>query len=89
MRLLLQSSAIALVMAAGCSAFQPLVTPNQVPQKASLDAATALPIDASMPLGSEEEESKVGVLMLNLGGPETGDDVEGEPKIGMHDSNSN
>jgi hypothetical protein len=23
-------------------------------------------------------ESKVGVLMLNLGGPETGDDVEGE-----------
>ena len=59
------------------AAFGPRSVPNQQPQKLTLDAATALPIDASVPLAREEQESKVGVLMLNLGGPETGDDVEG------------
>ena len=43
-----------------------------------LNAATALPIDTiSPPTALEAEECKVGVLLLNLGGPETGDDVEG------------
>jgi hypothetical protein len=42
-------------------------------------AATALPLDTiTPPTPLEAEESKVGVLLLNLGGPETGDDVEGE-----------
>ena len=41
-----------------------------------IEAATALPIDTSVTT-SKDEEPKVGVLMLNLGGPETGDDVEG------------
>jgi ferrochelatase len=41
-------------------------------------AATALPLDTiTPPTPLEAEESKVGVLLLNLGGPETGDDVEG------------
>lgn len=47
---------------------------SSVPTK--LAAATALPLELS-PAVSEEEEPKVGVLLLNLGGPETGDDVEG------------
>jgi ferrochelatase len=49
------------------------------------DAAITLPIDDVVlpsPMmdavsNEEEEEVKVGVLLLNLGGPETGDDVEG------------
>ena len=40
-------------------------------------AATGLTMDSLEPLVLAEEETKVGVLMLNLGGPETGDDVEG------------
>jgi hypothetical protein len=44
-----------------------------------LNAATALPIDTPFvgidPI--ELDEPRVGVLLLNLGGPETGDDVEG------------
>ena len=43
-----------------------------------LNAATALPLDTMPPSPLEAEESKVGVLLLNLGGPETGDDVEGK-----------
>jgi hypothetical protein len=42
------------------------------------NAATVLPLDTiTPPTPLEAEESKVGVLLLNLGGPETGDDVEG------------
>lgn len=45
---------------------------------APLKAATALPLDTIVPpTPLEAEESKVGVLLLNLGGPETSDDVEG------------
>jgi len=31
-----------------------------------------------------DQETKIGVLLLNLGGPETGDDVEGERKTSFH-----
>jgi hypothetical protein len=41
-----------------------------------LAAATALPLEGVVTI-AKEEEPKVGVLLLNLGGPETGDDVEG------------
>ena len=45
-----------------------------------LNAATALPIDTPF-VGIDpielDDEPRVGVLLLNLGGPETGDDVEG------------
>lgn len=42
------------------------------------NAASALPLDTIVPpTPLEAEETKVGVLLLNLGGPETGDDVEG------------
>lgn len=42
------------------------------------NAATVMPLDKiTPPTPLEAEESKVGVLLLNLGGPETGDDVEG------------
>jgi hypothetical protein len=46
-------------------------------QLTTLEAATALPVENFAATPSEAEESKVGVLLLNLGGPETGDDVEG------------
>ena len=41
-----------------------------------LSAATALPLQETVEVAADEEP-KVGVLLLNLGGPETGDDVEG------------
>jgi hypothetical protein len=37
----------------------------------------AAPILEASPLVIEPTNPKVGVLLLNLGGPETGDDVEG------------
>lgn len=51
------------------SAFKQSQTERRVASAISFDAITAPP--------PETEESKVGVLLLNLGGPETGDDVEG------------
>ena len=47
-----------------------------------LKAATTLPLEADgvpapEPAVTKKQSSKVGVLLLNLGGPETGDDVEG------------
>jgi len=42
----------------------------------TVSEATALPINEAFD-SVVSTESKVGVLMLNLGGPETGDDVEG------------
>jgi hypothetical protein len=48
-----------------------------------LQAATAITIGQSDVLAVPQDQSssidtpKVGVLLLNLGGPETGDDVEG------------
>jgi hypothetical protein len=41
-----------------------------------LAAATALSLEGAVAT-TKVEEPKVGVLLLNLGGPETGDDVEG------------
>ena len=47
--------------------------------RTKLSAATALPVGSVAPAITAEAENdeKVGVLLLNLGGPETGDDVEG------------
>ena len=45
-----------------------------------LQAATAFPVDTPFvgtPSLEVEDEPRLGVLLLNLGGPETGDDVEG------------
>jgi hypothetical protein len=49
------------------------------PTTGALEAATSLPlpVQATVALPDAEEESKVGVLLLNLGRPETGDDVKG------------
>ena len=60
------------------------IVPNAVADL-RLGAATAVTFDslvvdndsATHPETSEAEETKVGVLLLNLGGPETGEDVEG------------
>lgn len=58
-----------------CHAF----TSNSVPtvdRRLQLEAATSLPLgDAN--LQTKEEQPNVGVLLLNLGGPEKTDDVEG------------
>lgn len=48
----------------------------------TLEAATALNLPAAggaEPIADapQEEQPSIGVLLLNLGGPETGDDVEG------------
>lgn len=48
------------------------------------EAATGIPIDGLAPAGTTEKDEdapNVGVLLLNLGGPETGDDVEGTKRI--------
>jgi hypothetical protein len=42
-----------------------------------LGAATALSLDVVPPVTPEANDEKIGVLLLNLGGPETGEDVEG------------
>jgi len=61
-------------------------TSNFMRSRTACDAATTIPIDdiilpsPMMDAASgddDEEEVKFGVLFLNLGGPETGDDVEG------------
>eukprot|EP00546_Thalassionema_frauenfeldii_P008997 CAMPEP_0178913734 /NCGR_PEP_ID=MMETSP0786-20121207/11009_1 /TAXON_ID=186022 /ORGANISM="Thalassionema frauenfeldii, Strain CCMP 1798" /LENGTH=480 /DNA_ID=CAMNT_0020586513 /DNA_START=149 /DNA_END=1591 /DNA_ORIENTATION=+ len=56
-----------------------LLTPKHDTEIAlKLKAATAIPIDApgDAELVSSEKKPRIGVLLLNLGGPETGDDVE-------------
>lgn len=71
-----------------CFAFSPAkllqstsMNSNKV-QTMEQKAATTLTLDTTvMTPEQDEEESKVGVLLLNLGGPETGDDVEGENKL--------
>lgn len=44
-----------------------------------LKAATGIPLDSPCSDFAEtvEEKPSVGILLLNLGGPETGEDVEG------------
>ena len=53
----------------------------EVATTAPLEVASTVAVDATQDLpnaaAAEEEETKVGVLLLNLGGPETGEDVEG------------
>ena len=55
--------------------------PSMADRRSQLGAATSLPLgDASLqPVveTTKEEEPNVGVLLLNLGGPEKTDDVEG------------
>jgi hypothetical protein len=41
-------------------------------------AATAIPLPSIKRDEEKTDAPKIGVLLLNLGGPETGDDVEGE-----------
>ena len=62
-----------------------LTVSNNVPSSCSLapsttrlSAATSLPLAGDLvSVEEKEEESNVGVLLLNLGGPEKTDDVEG------------
>lgn len=70
-------AAQALLSVSFCSAFElrpPPVAPREL--STNLEATTLSMNEASLSPGLTE--SKVGVLLLNLGGPETGDDVEGQ-----------
>lgn len=53
------------------------VAAKSTSHRTSLAAATSIPLEDFIPIVQEEEESNVGVLLLNLGGPEKTDDVEG------------
>ena len=60
-------------------------TVTKLPQRTSFRSdhirlSVAVPMEtppSSAVVADEPETPKVGVLLLNLGGPETGDDVEG------------
>ena len=58
-------------------------TSNRGSSRSQLNAATAFPMEIpnfdvnTSPAAATASQPKVGVLLLNLGGPETGDDVEG------------
>jgi len=68
----------ALLLHASCDGFQiPSLRSAPRVHDTTIDAATALPVDSGLVAGQDNSESKIGVLLLNLGGPETGDDVEG------------
>lgn len=69
-------AAQSLLFHAGSHGFQMQSLPSTRAASTRLEAATALPVDNSVAVPREAEETKVGVLLLNLGGPETGDDVE-------------
>ena len=61
-----------------CSSFSTSsVLQSRGPFVTCLPAATAIPVEAPVSLADDDDTPRVGVLMLNLGGPETGDDVEG------------
>jgi hypothetical protein len=52
---------------------------RQIDSNRFRDAITsAWPINDGLQIHRESDEPKIGVLLLNLGGPETGDDVEGK-----------
>ena len=57
---------------------QPRSSTTPTREFSTASEATALPMNEAFDSVVVSTESKVGVLMLNLGGPETGDDVEGE-----------
>ena len=46
-------------------------------RKTALSVASSLPLPPQNGASVVDNTPKVGVLLLNLGGPETGDDVEG------------
>ena len=54
---------------------------NRIPTNTHLQAATGISLGDANMLQPEpaqvQEDAKVGVLFLNLGGPTTGEDVEG------------
>jgi hypothetical protein len=84
MRLLLPTSlalSISLRLCDGFSVSSPQPSLNHLGSSTTtrLGAATALPLDVAPPVTAEAEanDEKIGVLLLNLGGPETGEDVEG------------
>jgi hypothetical protein len=65
-----------------CSGFSTVthnlqITSPSASHRTKLAAATSLPLEDFVPVVQKEEESNVGVLLLNLGGPEKTDDVEG------------
>jgi hypothetical protein len=68
-------------LAHGSLAFSIGGQPNQPPAApgtaTKLEASTALSFPRGVEVAQKEEEPSIGVLLLNLGGPETGDDVEG------------
>jgi hypothetical protein len=55
----------------------PLLQRHATRQQEALSASVAVTADGLAAVGASEDP-KVGVLLLNLGGPETGDDVEGK-----------
>mmetsp|Transcript_23946 Transcript_23946/g.67573 ORF Transcript_23946/g.67573 Transcript_23946/m.67573 type:complete len:495 (-) Transcript_23946:113-1597(-) len=89
MKLRVNQVPLAVALAFGGSAvsqLRPIAAFNVIPttdvsrhQHVQLDAATALPFygDYVSPPPAEVSDSKVGVLLLNLGGPERSEDVEG------------
>jgi hypothetical protein len=83
MKLTILSVAAFLQLHQGCSGFSVPhagIQSQRVinPKRTSLSAATSLPLDDFVVIPEQvEEESNVGVLLLNLGGPEKVDDVEG------------
>jgi hypothetical protein len=65
-----------------CSGFSTVtnnlqITSPSASHRTKLAAATSLPLADFDSVVRKEEESNVGVLLLNLGGPEKTDDVEG------------
>jgi hypothetical protein len=67
-----------------CSGFSTIthnlqITSPSASHRTNLAAATSLPLEdfVPVPVVQTQEESNVGVLLLNLGGPEKTEDVEG------------
>ena len=54
------------------------LTPLRAATGIPLSPGTSAPSGPSVSSSGSADEPRVGVLLLNLGGPETGDDVEGE-----------
>ena len=70
-----------LLLVSDCDGFLPIAQESGRFTLTQMEAATAMPVDA--PIMMEKASPKIGVLLLNLGGPETGDDVEGPISYGM------
>ena len=87
MKLLLPTSlafSLSLRLCAGFSVSSSQPSLNLGSSKTRLGAATALPLDMVSQVTTEANDEKIGVLLLNLGGPETGEDVEGSLIVSIH-----